>query len=210
MQRELHARVARGSDPETWLLVEHDPVITLGRNAKAGHLLLSRDALASRGVDVFEIERGGDVTYHGPGQLVAYPIRKLEKFREVVPLVRALEGAAIATCERFGVTAERWGAHAGVWIGDKCVCAIGLAVRQLTTIHGIALNVNVDLSYDRLITPCGLPQRGITNLQQASGRDVSMSDARVALLDELAKTFDLSFETSPDEMRALAPIAKAS
>ncbi len=95
LQHALHERVRAGQDAETWIFVEHTPVVTLGRKAKESNVLLPRDALLARGVDVVEIERGGDVTYHGPGQLVVYPIRKLERFREVVPLVRALEGAVI-------------------------------------------------------------------------------------------------------------------
>ena len=98
LQHELHERVGSGQDPETWIFVEHPPVITLGRNAKNANVLLSREALAERGVDLVEIERGGDVTFHGPGQLVVYPIRRLERFREVVPLVRALERAVIDAC----------------------------------------------------------------------------------------------------------------
>src|SRR5437763_8306895 len=101
LQYDLHERVGSGQDPETWIFVEHTSVITLGRNAKNGNILLSKDALARRGVDIVETERGGDVTYHGPGQLVVYPIRRLARFREVVPLVRALESAVIDACARF-------------------------------------------------------------------------------------------------------------
>ncbi|MDQ2663552.1 MAG: lipoyl(octanoyl) transferase LipB [Candidatus Eremiobacteraeota bacterium] len=208
MQRNIHASVARGASPQTWITVEHDPVITRGRNAKNGHILLSREILAERGVDVFDVERGGDVTYHGPGQLVVYPIRKLERFREVVPLVRALEGAVIAACARFGVAAQRWGEHAGVWVGDKSICALGLAVRQMTSLHGLALNVDLDLTYDRLITPCGLPERGITSLSDAGGSGVSMERARDVLLEELSRTFDVSFERMHSPEIALG--AKAS
>ncbi len=146
LQHALHARVRGGEEPETWIFVEHPPVITLGRTAKAENLLLSPEALAVRGVDVVRIERGGDVTYHGPGQLVVYPIRRLERFREVVPLVRALEGAIIDACADFGVHAERWSEHAGVWVGRDQICAIGLAVQKMTSLHGIALNVNTELS----------------------------------------------------------------
>ena len=128
LQRRLHEAVRDGREPDTWIVVEHPPVVTLGRQAKRENLLLSPEALAARGIDVVEIERGGDVTYHGPGQLVVYPIRRLERFREVVPFVRALEGAVIECCARFGVAGERWSEHAGVWVGDKQICAIGLAV----------------------------------------------------------------------------------
>jgi lipoate-protein ligase B len=150
--------------------------------------------LARRGIDVATIERGGDVTYHGPGQLVVYPIRRLERFREVVPLVRALEGAAIDACARFGVKAERWSEHAGVWVGGNQICAIGLAIREMTSLHGIAFNVTTSLDYDRLIVPCGLPARGITSLARESAVPVSVAAAKRVLLEELARTFDVRFE----------------
>jgi lipoyl(octanoyl) transferase len=202
LQKRLHAQVRDGIAPDTWIVVEHEPVITLGRQAKRDNLLLSRETLAARGVDVVEIERGGDVTYHGPGQLVVYPIRRLERFREVVPLVRALEGAAIESCARFGVAGERWSAHAGVWIGRNQICAIGLAVRQMVSMHGLALNVATDLSYDRLINPCGLTDRGVTSLSVETGRAVSMAEAKDVLLEELARAFDVTFFS--DEVVAVA------
>jgi lipoate-protein ligase B len=196
LQHELHERVRSGQDPETWIFVEHPPVITLGRNAKNANVLLSREALAERGVDLVEIERGGDVTYHGPGQLVVYPIRRLERFREVVPLVRALEGAVIEACARFGVRGERCEEHAGVWVGSNQLCAIGLAVRKMTSMHGIALNVSNELSYDQLINPCGLTDRGLTSLSRETGRTVSIDEARDALLKAFAKEFSLEWVTS--------------
>lgn len=193
LQRQTHEAVREGREPDTWIVVEHEPVITLGRQAKRENLLLSKEELAAQGVDVVEIERGGDVTYHGPGQLVVYPIRRLERFREVVPLVRSLEGAAIDCCARFGVAGERWSDHAGVWVGGNCICAIGLAVRRMVSMHGLALNVSTSLDYDRLINPCGFRDRGITSLSAESGRRVSVSEAKSVLLDELSRTFDVRF-----------------
>lgn len=193
LQHVLHQRVREGQEPETWIFVEHPPVVTLGRNAKEENVLLSREMLAARGVDVVQIERGGDVTYHGPGQLVVYPIRRLERFREVVPLVRALEGAVIDACANFGVRAERWSEHAGVWVGRNQICAIGLAVQKMTSLHGIALNVSTELSYDTLINPCGLTDRGITSLSRETGRPVSIAQAKPIVQAALSKTFDLSF-----------------
>ena len=191
IQHRLHEAVRAGEEPETWIFVEHTPTITLGRNAKRENVLLSPEMLAARGVDVVEIERGGDVTYHGPGQLVVYPIRKLERFREVVPLVRSLEAAVIATCADFGIVAERWSEHAGVWVGRNQICAIGLAVQKMVSLHGIALNVSTALDYDRLINPCGLLDRGITSISHELGREVSLAQARDALLPHLAAEFGL-------------------
>jgi lipoate-protein ligase B len=193
LQHSVHRDVREGRAADTWIVVEHTPVITLGRQAKRENVFFSEAELARRGVDVVAIERGGDVTYHGPGQLVVYPIRRLARFREVVPLVRALEGAVIRACERFGVTGERWSDHAGVWTGRDQICAIGLAIQQMVSLHGIALNVSTDLSYDRLINPCGLNDRGITSLSAQTGRAISLAEAKAVLLDELAREFDVAF-----------------
>ena len=129
------------------------------------------------------------MTYHGPGQLVVYPIRRLERFREVVPLVRSLESAVIAACAQFGVRAERWSEHAGVWVGRNQICAIGLAIQRMVSLHGIALNVSTELDYDRLILPCGLSDRGITSLSAETGRTVGMAEAKSAVLEELSREF---------------------
>jgi len=194
LQRELHAAVAAGAEPDTWIVVEHEPVITLGRNAKAQNLLLSRETLAARGVDVVEIERGGDVTYHGPGQVVVYPIRKLPRFREVVPLVAALERAVIDALAQFGIAAAGRSEHRGVYVGERAICAIGLAVQKMTSLHGLALNANTALDYDRLITPCGTPEFGITSISRELGRDVGWAEARDVLLPALEREFGLRFE----------------
>jgi len=197
LQLRLHAAVARGEDPDTWIVVEHEPVVTLGRNAKREHLLLSPELLAARGVDCFEIERGGDVTYHGPGQIVVYPIVRLERFREIVPLVGALEAAAIAACAHFGLPAQRWAAHRGVYAGPNQICAIGLAIKRMTSFHGLALNVSTDLDYDRLITPCGVRERGVTSLERELGHRIRFEDAKAVLLAALAAEFALTFEAAP-------------
>lgn len=192
IQHALHEAVREGREADTWIFVEHAPVITLGRQAKRDNVLLAPAMLDAKGVDLVEIERGGDVTYHGPGQLVVYPIRRLERFREVVPLVRSLEGAVIETVARFGITAERWKEHAGVWVGRNQICAIGLAVQKMVSLHGIALNVSTALDYDRLINPCGLLDRGITSISHETGRDVSIDEVKPVLARELEKAFDMT------------------
>jgi lipoyl(octanoyl) transferase len=204
LQLRLHAAIARGEEPDTWIVVEHEPVVTLGRNAKREHLLLSPEALAARGVDCFEVERGGDVTYHGPGQIVVYPIMKLERFREIVPLVTALESAAIATCAHFGLQAERWGEHRGVYVGNNQICAIGLAVKRMTSFHGLAFNVSTDLDYDRLITPCGIRERGVTSLERELGHPVPLGDVQNALLEALAREFHVTLSAASAASEAVA------
>jgi lipoate-protein ligase B len=194
IQHALHDAVRGGREPDTWILVEHTPVITLGRQAKRENILLSPEVLAARGVDLVEIERGGDVTYHGPGQLVVYPIRKLERFREVVPLVRALESAVIAAVGRYGISAERWNEHAGVWVGRNQICAVGLAVQKMVSLHGIALNVSTPLDYDELINPCGLTDRGITSIARETGRDVTINEVKSVLVEELEREFGMTLQ----------------
>jgi lipoate-protein ligase B len=194
LQRRLHADIAAGQERDTWIVVEHEPVVTIGRQGRTDSLLLSRQALAAEGVELFEIERGGDVTYHGPGQVVVYPIVRLGRFREVVPLVRKLEEAAIAACDRFGVKTERWSEHAGVWVESNCICAIGLAVKKMTSLHGIALNASTALDYDRFIHPCGLRDRGVTSLSHETGRTVSYDEAKDVLLSEMARVFEVEFD----------------
>jgi lipoate-protein ligase B len=205
LQRELHAAVAADNAPDTWIVVEHDPVITLGRRARAENVLLPRELLAARGIDVVEIERGGDVTYHGPGQVVVYPIRKLPRFREIVPFVSALERAVIAALATFGIAAAGRNEHRGVYVGENAICAVGLAVQKLTSLHGLALNADTVLDYDRLITPCGTPEFGITSISAETGRRVGWAEARDALLLALEAEFDLTFERS-----ATAPLLAAS
>jgi len=193
-QRALHAAVAVGQESDTWLVVEHEPTITLGRNAKAANVLLPLPLLAQRGVDIVSVERGGDVTYHGPGQVVVYPIRRLARFREVVPIVTAMETSVISTLRRFGITAARRKEHRGVYVGADAICAVGLAVRQMTSLHGLALNVTTALDYDQLITPCGTPQFGITSIAAQLGRQIGWDEARDVLLEELAGAFSVTFE----------------
>jgi len=209
LQRALHHAVATGQAGQTWLVVEHPPAITLGRNANETNLLLSRDLLQSRGIDVVDVERGGDVTYHGPGQVVVYPILKLERFRAILPLVSALERAVIEAVAAFGIAAHGREEHRGVYVGNDAICAIGLAVKRMTSMHGLALNVSTALDYDRLITPCGTPEFGITSLEQQLGREVGFAQARDVLFERLASVFDLQFDResiTPDTpLEALEP-----
>ncbi len=191
MQRTIHDEVARGVRPDTWIVVEHEPVITLGRRAVRENVLLSPAMLAERGVDLVEVERGGDATYHGPGQLVVYPIMRLVRFREVVPLVSALEASVVRMLAGFGIAATGRSEHRGVYVGDAAICAIGLAVKRMTSMHGLALNVSTPLDYDKLIVPCGMPAFGITSMSHELSRRVPLENARDALLSSLCETFDV-------------------
>ncbi|MGB8265120.1 MAG: lipoyl(octanoyl) transferase LipB [Candidatus Velthaea sp.] len=211
LQRTLHAAVAEDRAPSTWIVVEHEPVITLGRNAKETNLRLPRPLLAQRGLEVYAVERGGDVTYHGPGQVVLYPIVKLPRFREIVPLVSALENAVLAALATFGITgATHRNEHRGVYVGREAICAIGLAVKRMTSMHGIALNACTGLDYDRLITPCGTPEFGITSLTAQLGRTVSWAEGRDALLAAVERSFGFTFVPTTEGRDATEPPVPAS
>jgi lipoyl(octanoyl) transferase len=191
LQRRLHGDVADGVLGDTWIVVEHPATVTIGRNGRRSNLLLPDDEFVRLGIDVVDVERGGDVTFHGPGQIVVYPILKLERFREVVPLVSSLERAVVDTLSEFGIVANGRREHRGVYVGDACICAVGIAVKRMVSLHGLALNVSTVLEYDRLITPCGVSEFGITSMERELGRGVSTGDVRDVLLGSIARAFDV-------------------
>jgi len=161
--------------PDTMLLLEHDPVYTLGRRAPVEEILLDDTALAERGIEVERTDRGGRVTYHGPGQLVGYPIVRLAT-ADLVGYVRSIERALIAVCADFGVDAGTIDGLTGVWSGDRKLGAIGIHVSRGITTHGFALNVNTDLSMFNGIVPCGIVDRGVTSLEEITGAALAMDD----------------------------------
>jgi len=176
-QKELLEQRVRGDVPDQLLLLEHDPVLTLGRQADERHVLARPSELRRRGIEVIRVERGGEVTYHGPGQLVAYPMLKLgERGLLVRPLVQALEAAMIETCAELGVEAVRRDGHPGCWIDGgpgrpyRKIGALGLRVERGVSYHGIALNVDVDLRDFELIDPCGEPGLVSTSIAEELGR----------------------------------------
>ena len=177
LQKRLVDERAEGRIPDTLLLLEHDAVLTLGRQADESHVLASHRELRKRGIEVIRVERGGEVTYHGPGQLVAYPILRLgDRGLLVRPLVRALEEAMIATCAANGVSAYARDGHPGCWIDGRAdgpphkIGALGLRVERGVTYHGIALNVDPDLRDFELIDACGEPVTISTSIAEAIGR----------------------------------------
>jgi len=166
LQRDLAARRIAGDQPhDLLLLVEHPPVITLGRGFQSQHLPTSRATLEARGIEVHDIERGGDVTFHGPGQLVGYPIFDLTGHRQDLHwFLRQLEEALITAIADFGIEGERVAGYTGVWTSGRKIASIGIHVRQWVTWHGFALNVTTDLSYFDLIVPCGIPDVQMTSI----------------------------------------------
>lgn len=185
VQHDVHDAVARGEAPPTVLLVEHPPVITFGRKGGRDHLRVSPERLAERGFELIDIERGGDVTYHGPGQLVGYPILPIG--RRVRDYLRRLETAVVDLAAEYGVRAEGSPGYAGVWIGDAKLCAIGVAIKRGVSFHGFALNVATDLSHFETIVPCGLEGKTVTSLSALTGHGVTMAEAKARLLPHLGR-----------------------
>ena len=182
-----------GSIPDQLLLLEHPPVITLGVKVRTNrsHVLADDRALADRGVELFESGRGGDVTFHGPGQLVGYPIIDLKPDRcDVHRYVRDLEEVLIRTAASFGVTAARAPGLTGVWVGHDKLAAIGVRISRWITSHGFALNVTTDLTQFDLIVPCGIRDRGVTSLQRVLGRTVDMAEVESAVVEAFAAVFE--------------------
>ncbi len=167
-QREVAAaRIAKRVPQDVLLLVEHPPVITLGRSTKPGNLLATTGMLSARGVELFEVERGGDVTFHGPGQLVGYPIVDLAEHKEDLHwYLRQVEEVMIRAVAPFGVRAERVAGKTGIWTNGRKLASIGVHARQWVTWHGFALNVTTDLSYFDLMVPCGLPGVDMTSVER--------------------------------------------
>lgn len=174
-------------DEEYLLIADHEPVITLGRHAKETNLLFSEDMLRNKGIEVFKIERGGDVTYHGPGQLVVYPLIDLEKYGlGVKDYVDLLEESVIRTLDEYGIKGERVEGATGIWIGkgsadERKICAIGIRCSRYISMHGLALNVNTDLSAFTLINPCGFIDKGVTSIAKEIGREVDLDKVAARL-----------------------------
>jgi lipoyl(octanoyl) transferase len=171
LQRAVaRARIGGDIDEDVLLLVEHPPVITLGRSTKAGNLLASPESLAARGVELFEVDRGGDVTFHGPGQLVGYPIIDLKRHRQDLHwYLRQVEAALIVALAPFGIAGERSAGQTGVWTEGRKLASIGVHARDWVTWHGFALNVTTDLSYFDLMIPCGIAQVTMTSVARELG-----------------------------------------
>ena len=192
LQRTLVEERRANHVSDLLLLVEHPPVITLGVKGDGGrgNILATAEQLASLGVTIHETGRGGDVTYHGPGQLVAYPILDLRPDRcDVHRYVRDIEEVMIRVCAGCGVTAGRVAGLTGVWVGAEKIGAIGIRMSRWITSHGLALNVSTNLDHFRLIVPCGIGDRGVTSLEQLTGRSIDMAEVQQRLVTEFLAVF---------------------
>ena len=195
LQRSLARDRISGAIPQDLLLlVEHPPVVTLGRSSKQKHLVASPEFLQNKGVELFEVERGGDVTFHGPGQLVGYPIIDLKRHRQDLHwYLRKIEEALINSLDDYGIPGERNSAYTGVWTRGRKIASIGVHARDWVTWHGFALNVTTDLSYFDLIVPCGIAGVVMTSIARELGsEDISMQDAQDRITARFAAAFDLT------------------
>lgn len=194
-QKELVECRRRGEIEDTLVFVEHPPVLTLGRSWKHQNVLADARALNEKGVEVYEVERGGDVTYHGPGQVVGYPIVNLaDRGRDLHRYLRDLEEVIIQAVGSYGCEAGRKEGLTGVWVGEEKVCAFGVAVKSWVTYHGFALNVNTDLSYFSLINPCGIQDKGVTSLAKLLGHWVDPEEVKARIAEAFAQVFGYSLE----------------
>lgn len=197
LQRELVAERSAGRIPDTLLLLDHPPVITLGRGGSPEHLLGSADELSARGVEFIPTDRGGDITFHGPGQVVGYAVVDLgQRGRDLHRYLRDLEAVPIRALARFGIRADRAPGLTGVWVDRAKVAAIGIRVSRWIAHHGFALNVDTDLSYFDLIVPCGISDRRVTSMAALVGGPVD----RGAVEDALADAFEAVFGGDPDDL----------
>jgi lipoate-protein ligase B len=195
LQKEIVAALQSREGNDVLLLLEHPHVVTLGRNATGEALLADEGLLAARGVELVATDRGGDVTYHGPGQLVGYPLLGLEgPERDIRRYVHRVEEVLIRTLSDFGIDAQRHPVHRGVWTGGKKIASIGIRISRWVTCHGFALNVNTDLSYFSLITPCGIAGCEMTSMEELKGRSVDMASVMHRVTDHFCGVFDRRVE----------------
>ena len=206
LQREIFRGVIAGEEQDTLLLVEHPPVYPFGRGADLANFLLSDEKLRAIGAEKFEIERGGDVTFHGPGQIVGYPILNLGHFKEDLGwYLRSLEQVVIEVLATYSVDAFRVEGRTGVWVNpppsgrgemlkEEKICAIGVHASRWCTMHGFAFNVNTDLSYFEHVVPCGIRDRGVTSLQKVLGAPQPMGEVRQRVVQAFEKVFNVELE----------------
>ncbi len=202
LQQSLHDARKRDKIPDTLLLLEHPHVITLGRAANPANILADEQTRTEKSVELFETGRGGDVTYHGPGQLVGYPIISLAPDRQDVRrYVRDLQEVLVRTARDFGVEAEpRGGEFVGVWVGEEKLAAIGIRISRWVTMHGFALNVTTNLDYFNLIVPCGIPDHGVTSLAKILNRKIELEAVAEAVRKHFGDVFQRQMIEASDQI----------
>lgn len=195
LQQNLVAQRKSGAIPDTLLLLEHPHVFTLGRNAQRENLLIREDRIAALGAQLFETDRGGDITYHGPGQLVGYPVFDLTQHRrDIAWFMRSLEEVFIGAARDFGIEAVRLKGCPGVWVGNDKLVAMGVHISRWVTSHGFAFNINTDLGYFDSIIPCGIRDKGVTSLARLLGRSVEMERVAERVVKHFEEVFGLAMQ----------------
>jgi lipoate-protein ligase B len=190
LQMQICERKKSGLEPDVLLLLEHFPVITLGRNGDWHNLVVPEETLKAKGVGRYHVDRGGDITFHGPGQLVGYPLLKLERHeQDVHRYMRNLEETIIRLLAEYGIDAWRTEKMTGVWTGSGKICAMGVHISRWVTRHGFALNVNTDLSFYDLIIPCGLVGKQVTSMQAILGREVDLQEVADRVSEHFGRIF---------------------
>lgn len=197
LQRSVLEKVVAGELPHTLLIVEHPPVLTLGASFHPENLLFSPEFYAQKGIALHKTERGGDVTYHGPNQLVAYPIFNVSELgKDLHKWLRDLEEAVIVALRAFGIEGYRSDVNTGVWVDEKKICAIGIKMRRWVSMHGIALNCNNDLKPFEYIVPCGIKTHGVTSLSEQLAREVTVQEALPKAIEGFEQVFGMKLQSS--------------
>ncbi|MBM4167523.1 MAG: lipoyl(octanoyl) transferase LipB, partial [Ignavibacteria bacterium] len=196
LQKNFFSLVEEKAIGDVLILNEHEHVYTIGKSGDDNHLLASEEELKINGVDVFHIDRGGDITYHGPGQLVGYPILNLDNYYcDIHRYLRDLEEVLILTLNDFGIEGTRNNDFTGVWVGENKIAAIGVKVSKWITMHGFAFNVNTDLSYFDRIIPCGIFHKGVTSLEKLLGKKIAMNEVEESVIRNFEKVFSVKAES---------------
>lgn len=197
LQQKIKAKQQQEAKPDYLLFVEHNPVYTLGKNGKEKNLLINQKSLEEKGIEFYHINRGGDITFHGPQQLVGYPILDLDNYKtDLGWYLRSLEEVIILTINEYGLKGERSAGETGVWLDtntkgrERKICAMGIRCSRWITMHGFALNVNVDLNYFNFITPCGIQNKQVTSIQKELGRAVSIGEVKKKVASNFQNVFD--------------------
>ena len=190
LQLELHKNRFENRIPDTLILVEHNPVITLGKSGQQNNILISEEELQKKGIEVYRVERGGDATFHGPGQLVGYPIFNIKQgFAGIRPFIEKIEEVIIRVLHDFGISAKKYEKTIGVWTNYGKICSIGIAVRSWISFHGFALNVNTELGYFNLIHPCGFSELKITSMAEILKTPVDFQRVKNKIINQFASQF---------------------
>jgi lipoate-protein ligase B len=192
LQKRIWAQRVAGNSPDTLLIFEHTPTFTAGKSGKMENLLIPIEALSKRGISLFFIDRGGDFTYHGPGQLVAYPILDLNIHgKDVQKYIHNLEEVIIRTLADFSIIAGRDEQHVGVWVGNQKIAAIGVSIRRWVTMHGLAINVNNNLEHFSLINPCGILDKGVTSMARVLSAEIPVKEVCTRLINHFGRIFNI-------------------